>query len=90
VSDDKSTVQNLSATTLAPGASATFSGSYYPTVIDSNPTANPACSEFKDTVSASGTSVGFGSVPVSAVPVSATCGVCPSGQCPYGNVCPLP
>lgn len=94
VSDDKSAAgtPTLSATTLAQGASATFSGSYYPTAID--PTiqtqANGACTMFKDTVNASGTSDGFGYVPVSSGPGPATCGVCPSGQCPSGNFCPLP
>lgn len=67
---------------LAPGASATISGSY--TTSTCTPSADGRC-EFKDTITASGTgALGAGTIN-QCLPVQATCHLCPATSCSTGD-----
>jgi hypothetical protein len=80
VTDDPSTTVTVVSSTLNPGASTTYSGSYFPSAC--TVPANGGRCAFTDSVVAQGSGgLGAGAVN-SGTPVSATCLLCPAGVCP--------
>lgn len=82
VTDSHGTTFTPVSTDLAkqndPNDSATFTGSYYPTAIDST-SANTDCVQFSDVITAHGSGV------QDSAGATVSCGVCPSGECPQST-----